>query len=68
MVEQGSFFSLVNEEIASLSWFEEFMRKRCRFSGCLPHVISTKPIGRVGLEQQMYVEGDIGYEPGTDRP
>ena len=36
------------------------------FSSCLHHVIPTKSILRVELEQNMYVDSTVSHGPGAD--
>ena len=38
------------------------------FSSCLYHLIPTKSIIRVELEQNMYADSIIAHEPGADCP
>ena len=38
------------------------------FSSCLHHVIPTKSVIRVELEQNMYADSNIAHEPGADCP
>ena len=62
------FSLLVNEETAHLKWFQAFMRGRCGSSCYIHHVIVTKSIIRVELEQQTYADSNIVHEPATDCP
>ena len=39
-----------------------------QFSCCLQHVIPTKSVIRVELEQKTYGDSDIAYDPSADRP
>ena len=62
------FFSLANEETARLKWFEAFIHRRCGSSSCVHHVIPTKSIIRVELEQQTYADSIVVHEPATNCP
>ena len=68
MAGPSPILSPINEEIACLKWFEEFMRKRSLVFFLPPLNSSTKSIIRVELEQNMYADSNIAHEPGTDCP
>ena len=68
MVGPSPILSPINEEFARLKWFEGFMHKRWLLLSCLHHVIPTKSIIRVELEQNMYVNSTVSHGPGADCP